>query len=147
MEIPIASSTIDTIGLNVSDILGSFSGIITLIFGILLAFWVLSMVISIFSQGVGVSKKTGRGQSVVYGGGISPTDIFNDYNNFYQQLKQDFSATQYIQKNISRDFTYQFFRSRGLGYFEAKKMTSRIYSARGVKERAELIKDDTIPKM
>ena len=45
MEIQLATNTVQIIGENVTDLMGSFSGVITLIIGMLVAFFIIGFII------------------------------------------------------------------------------------------------------
>ena len=47
MQITIATNTVQVIGENVTDIIGSLSGVITFIIGIIVAFFVIHFIIDI----------------------------------------------------------------------------------------------------
>ena len=50
MSFTLATNTVEVIGENVTDLIGTFSGVITLIIGMLVAFFVIQFVVDIIKK-------------------------------------------------------------------------------------------------
>ncbi len=50
MNITLATNTVQVIGANVTDLLGSLSGVVTLILGIILGLWIISAIVEMLSK-------------------------------------------------------------------------------------------------
>ena len=132
MGIEIPTSTISTLGGYMTDIFGSFSSIIALIFGILLAFWIIEKLLNIFytaSYMTDINAKPKSQESVLYNPTTSPADLLLDYQKHFHNYQRDISALNDIYK-IPEQYAIKFFISRGMKYAEAKKLTKNIYTGK-----------------